>query len=322
MAFAAIRGQEPAVQTLRRALRHGRVHHAYRFEGPDGVGKEMAAMALAQALLCERDGPEACEACSACQRAVTLSEEEPHVPLHPDLVLVQRGLYAAAVSASEATGISVEQIRKVVLSRAGFPPHEGRALVFIVKDADELTPQAANSLLKTLEEPHDRTHFVLLTSRPNKLLDTIRSRTLAVRFGPLPDAVVADLLSAAGLDPEVAPMAAGSASLAFELSDPERLAALNAFVQKARDALAAPDLAGAIEIARDRPEGRDALKDDLNFLAQALARAARERVQSDPRVAERAARHHAIVQRTLFEVDRNVSPALALEAMVTRLRAS
>ncbi|HEV8550435.1 MAG TPA: DNA polymerase III subunit delta', partial [Polyangiaceae bacterium] len=187
--FADVLGQEPAVRTLERALAAGKVHHAYRFEGPAGVGKELLAFALAQTLVCERGGAAACGQCSACRRAVSLSGEEPRVPLHPDVVLLGRGLYRSVLGsgASEATGISVEQVRRIVLARVGFPPHEGRALVFIVRDADEITVQAANALLKTLEEPHARTHFILLTSRPSRLLDTIRSRSLPVRFAPLSD---------------------------------------------------------------------------------------------------------------------------------------
>ena len=186
--FDRIRGQEPAVETLVRALRAGRVHHAYRFEGPPGVGKELAAFALAQSLVCERGGPVGCGACSACQRAVRIAEEDPHVPQHPDVVLLGRGLYppaALGTATRETTGIGVEQVRRLVLSRVGFSPHEGRALVFIVRDADDFTAQAGNALLKTLEEPSARTHFVLLTSRANRLLDTIRSRTLPVRFARL-----------------------------------------------------------------------------------------------------------------------------------------
>jgi len=145
--FDRIRGQGPAIETLVRALENGRVHHAYRFEGPPGVGKEMAAFALAQSLVCAKGGRLGCGECSACQRAVRLAEEDPHVPLHPDVVLLGRGLYPAQVlgtASRESTGIGVEQIRRLVLSRVGFSPHEGRAFVFIIREAEDLTQQAAN----------------------------------------------------------------------------------------------------------------------------------------------------------------------------------
>lgn len=321
MGFDDIEAQDTAVQTLVRALESGHVHHAYRFQGPPGVGKEMAAFALAQSLVCERDGALLCGECSACRRAITFSGEEPRVPLHPDVVLVQRGLYPSSViSASEATGISVEQVRRMVLGRAGYPPHEGRALVFIVRDAEELTQQAANAMLKTLEEPGDRTHFVLLTSRPNRLLDTVLSRTLAVRFGPLPDDLVARILDKHGADPAVAPLSQGSASLALELAEEDAMRARREFVEGAMEAIDAPDLASAIGITDARPQGRDALKDHLAFLAHAFAARGRESVVDDPTAAERAARCYEVVLETIGQVERNVQPALALEAMVSRLR--
>ena len=317
--FSHILGQEPAVQTLTRALDSGHVHHAYRFEGPPGVGKERAAFALAQALVCELSGPRACEKCSACQRAVRISEDEPHVPSHPDVILLQRGLYRGRLTANEATGISIEQVRRMVLERVGFGPHEGRARVFIVRDADELTVSAANALLKTLEEPGRSTHFVLLTSRPNRLLDTIRSRTLPVRFSPLPDAVVAQILQKQGLDPKVAVLAQGSVALALDLASEDAVKEREEFVAAAHAAVAARDLAPGIKFAEARRE-RDSLRGLLAYFAQSLAFAGREQAAARLEQAERSAEQHRIVLATMQEVDRNVSPALALESMIYRLR--
>src|SRR5687768_2908308 len=117
MSFDAILGQDVALQTLKVALASGRLHHAYRFEGPDGVGKERAAFALAQALVCTRQPNVGCGECSACTRAVALSDDEPMVPRHPDVVLIERGLYPPAVlgrASPETTGIGVEQVRRIV----------------------------------------------------------------------------------------------------------------------------------------------------------------------------------------------------------------
>jgi DNA polymerase-3 subunit delta' len=318
--FADVLGQEPAVRTLERALATGHVHHAYRFEGPPGVGKELAAFALAQALVCESG--KGCGSCSACRRAVTLSADEPRVPQHPDVVLLGRGLYRGLLgsSSSEATGISVEQVRRIVLARAGFPPHEGRALVFIVRDADEITLQAANALLKTLEEPHERTHFVLLSSRPSRLLDTIRSRSVPVRFAPLPERVIATLLERRGLDPAVAPLAQGSLALALELADPEEKRERDAFADAAFAALSAGDLAPALKLAEGQKRDRDGLRAQLAFFAQAIAAQARAGVAADPALALRRAHQHHTVLEAMRDIERNVQPALAMEAMFVRLR--
>lgn len=319
MSFDDVWGQEPAISTLSSALENGRVHHAYRFEGPPGVGKEMTAFRVARALVCER-APLGCRECSACRRALTLSSEEPAVPLHPDVVLVGRGLYRAVTGQAEAGGIGVEQIRRVVLDRIGFSPHEGRALVFIVREADELTVQAANSLLKTLEEPPAKTHFILLTSRPNRLLDTIRSRTLPVRFGPLSDAIVARILQQRGLPPDAAGFAQGSAELAMELSQEELLREREGFAEALRGALEAPDFAAAIRFAEAQKGDRSVLKEQLGFYAQTLARSAREHVANAPEKAEAAARRHRTVLAAMNDIERNVQPALVLESMLQKLR--
>jgi DNA polymerase-3 subunit delta' len=325
--FGHIRAQSTALDTLTRALRSGRVHHAYRFEGPEGVGKELAAFALARALVCVGDDPLGCGRCSACTRAMTLAATRPETPLHPDVRLVERGLYAKETighTREEAAEISVQQVRAIVLAHASFPPHEGRAKVFLVRAADELSTSAANALLKTLEEPRPGTHFVLLTSRPNRLLDTIRSRTLPVRFGPLPDDVVRDVLAANGVPTErhdlAVELAAGSASAALELADAEQTATRDDFVARVMAAVDARDLGPAVATAEGRERDKDVLRGDLRALAAALAREARSRVEADPAGAQRAARRYEAVLRALAEVDRNASEVLLLIAMVSRMR--
>jgi DNA polymerase-3 subunit delta' len=324
LVFERILGQPTAVQTLENALKRGRVHHAYRFEGPTGVGKELAAVALAQSLVCTSGGEIGCGQCSACQRAGRRSADDPQVPLHPDVVLVGRGVYPQAlIGAREATGISVEQVRRIVLSRVGYTPHEGRALVFIVQNAEELTVSAANALLKTLEEPRPAVHFVLLTSRPNRLLDTIRSRTLPVRFGPLPENVLASILAAHGRSAELVSLAEGSAQRALELADDERRQDLNAFVQRIDAALVSPDLRASLELAQSLPRDRDELKLRLLALAEHVRRDTREAVARDAtRPAARGAERYRVVQSALDALERNVSPALALEGMLVELRAA
>ncbi len=320
MSFSHVLGQEPAVRTLEQALRSGKVHHAYRFEGPPGVGKGLAALALARALLCEAPTPLACGACGACKRAATLTEAEPQLPAHPDLLIVERGLYRSVLGASEASGISIEQIRRIVLSRVGFAPHEGRAVVCVVRGAEELTVSAANALLKTLEEPPARTFFVLVTSRPSRLLDTIRSRTLPVRFGPLPEACVAELLRARGLPAELAPLAQGSMEQALALSDSDELAKKEQFAEGVLNGLDAPDLASSLAFAEKQKLERPELSGLLTHLAQVLALRAREAVALRPEQARRLAHHYELVQAALTDLERNVGPQLALEALVAKMR--
>jgi DNA polymerase III subunit delta' len=332
MGFERILGQAAATETLERALRTGKVHHAYRFEGPSGVGKEMAAFAFAQALVCTTPPPEgyvhrACGKCSACTRAITFSTEPPLVPLHPDVVLIERGIYSPEAlhrSRPELQDISVDQIRRLVLERAGFPPHEGRARVYIVRRADELSLGAANALLKTLEEPGANTYFILLTARGNELLPTILSRTLVVRFGPLAESIVRAIIESKGTLSEAAKMAAelsgGSVEAALALADPEATGERRAFVDAALGAARASDLGAAIALSDSRARDKETLRDRLAALGAHLAGIGRTSAAEDPARAARAARGHGVVAQAIDELERNGSPALVLEAMVARLR--
>jgi DNA polymerase-3 subunit delta' len=285
------------------------------------VGKERAALALAQSLVCTERVDEGCGECSACHRAVTLTGDEPHIPQHPDVVLVGRGVYPKSlIGTKEATGISVEQVRRVVLGRAGYAPHEARALIFIVRDADELNVSSANALLKTLEEPRQRVHFVLLTSRPHRLLDTIRSRTLPVRFAPLPDDVVAAVLERRGLPTDWVPLAQGSISAALQLADDERREELDEFVAAFDAALSSPDMRAALTLASKLPSDRHQLKQLLLAFAQRLALATRKASRAKPHVAEANAQQYAALQRAIDGLERNAASALAVESLIVELR--
>jgi DNA polymerase-3 subunit delta' len=329
--LSTIQAQPTAVETLRRALAGGRVHHAYLFDGPDGVGKERTAFGLAQALVCERraeGSADACGACRACARAVPREGEGR--PLHPDVVVLERGLYDPAAigrRTPETQEISIDQVRTLVLARAAFPPHEGRAKVFIVRRAEELSISAANALLKTLEEPGARTHFVLLSSTADSLLPTIRSRTQRVRFGPLPDAVVAELLAGRGVEraqaDEIARLAGGSMAMATLLNDPEASARRDEFVTRALAVLEARDLGGAYELAEEAKKGDKAtLVAQIEALAAALATQARSTVDSADRRAEAAASRHALALAAVQQLDGNASAQLTVEAMLLKMRSA
>jgi DNA polymerase-3 subunit delta' len=325
--FSHILGQDTVITTLTRALDRGNVHHAYRFEGPDGVGKELAAFALAQALVCTSDVKTGCGACDACRRAVTLANEDPRTPLHPDVTLIERGLYSAETigrKAAETNEISINQIRRLVLSHAAFPPHEGRARVFIVRRAEELNVAAANALLKTLEEPRPNVHFILLTARGDRLLSTIRSRTLPVRFAPLSETHLRQILANRGLPADrcalAVELAAGSASTALELVDEEGSKSRDDFIANMLRAAEASDLGAALAIADARDRGRDMLRADLRALAASLARTGRADVEQAPHRAEIAARRYEATLRALRNVDRNASPNLTLATLVAEMQ--
>lgn len=326
MSFEAVAGQDVAVSTLERALAAGLVHHAYRFEGPDGVGKERTAFALAQALLCPEGG---CGTCSHCKRVGRLSEVAPHVPLHPDCVLLGRALYPPASigrSNQEINEISIDQVRRVVLDRAQYGPHEAPARIFIVREAERLSIGAANALLKTLEEPRPATHFVLLTARPDKLLDTIRSRTLPIRFGPLGDSVLRSILQAHDIPTDriagAVASAGGSASSALAAANPEQASQREEFVSAVMDAVTGPTLGRAVKLGENLNRNREQLADGMRALAAHLARRARSCVNSAPDAADVDAHRHAIVLECIEAVERNASHGLTVATLVMCLRDS
>lgn len=341
----AVRGQDVALETLRRARERGRLHHAYLFEGPDGVGKETTALGLAQLLVCERanplapagaglfgaaepppsPGPSACGACSACQRA--LPSPDLGRPVHPDVVVLARGLYEPAAigrRTPENTELSIDQVRTLVLARAAFGPHEGRARVIVVRRAEELSVPAANALLKTLEEPGDRTHFVLLTDRPDALLPTIRSRVLRVRFRPLPEPLVAELVASKGVAADVAAeaarLAAGSVTRALALADADEVEARRAFAARVDAAVAARDLGPALELAEQAKKEKAGLAPRLEAYADELAALARR--AASPRDARPHVTRHEAVLEALARLDRNAAAPLTIEAMLIRMRAA
>lgn len=160
MKFTDLLGQEHVIKLLKQSITKDRLAHAYLFAGPDGVGKKTCAQIFARTLNCLEGGEEPCSSCRACTKE-----------FHPDLHLIQ----------PKGSSLRIEQIRDLQ-STVIYKPYEGKWKIYIVEDADKLTEAAANSLLKTLEEPPPATVFILITSRVEKILPTIRSRCQQINF--------------------------------------------------------------------------------------------------------------------------------------------
>ncbi|MCH8967258.1 MAG: hypothetical protein IID43_06235 [Planctomycetes bacterium] len=203
MSLGDVKYQPSAQRLLQRALLRRRVPHAYLFHGPDGVGKETLALGLAGVLLCaepkdvtlggaERDeiGLEGLRtSCGTCDDCLALGADT-----HPDLHLVYRQLNRdhpeADVRKRKALALGVDVIRHFLIARAGLTPARGRAKVFIVRDADRMTTQAQNALLKTLEEPPPATFIMLLVCAADRMLATTLSRCQTIAFDALPTSFV------------------------------------------------------------------------------------------------------------------------------------
>ena len=206
MSLAEVCYQGHAQRLLQRAIDGGRLHHAYLFHGPDGVGKERFALGLAQYLLCDQPavhgtdvklvGLESLRAgCGECEDCRSVAAGS-----HPDLHLIYRQLNREhpdpTVRKRKALEIGVDVLRHFVIEKVGRTPARGRAKVFVIREADRITAQAQNALLKTLEEPPGATVLVLLVRSLDKLLPTTLSRCQPIRFDTLPTAFVRERLAA------------------------------------------------------------------------------------------------------------------------------
>ncbi|HEY1403343.1 MAG TPA: DNA polymerase III subunit, partial [Pyrinomonadaceae bacterium] len=182
--FDRLVGNQRAKDTLRRMIAGRRVPGALLFAGEDAVGKKLFALELAKALNCLAPaGFEACDKCSSCIRIAHFADAPADKTDDAKHIIWSEHRDVGLVKADKRV-INVQQVRDIELE-TNFRPHEGKARVFILEDADKMNVQASNALLKTLEEPAPTSHIILVTTRPANLLTTIRSRCQTIRFAPL-----------------------------------------------------------------------------------------------------------------------------------------
>ncbi|HYV34429.1 MAG TPA: DNA polymerase III subunit delta', partial [Gemmataceae bacterium] len=209
MSWQQILGHDVQRKAFVHAVQRGRLAHAYLFCGPPGIGKRLFAAELAKALLCENAGAnlEACDQCDSCTLV--------RAGNHPDFFAVARP--------EDKNEMPIEVMRELC---RGFSlkPARGRGKIALLDDADDLNQESSNCFLKTLEEPPPRSVFFLIGTNPERQLATIVSRCQVVRFAPLRDEVVAEILRQQGVtDPALLPrllrLGRGSPGDALALAD-------------------------------------------------------------------------------------------------------
>lgn len=350
----AIIGQERAIRTLTAAMACGRVHHAWIFAGPPGVGKFTAARAFAGALLDPTTEPDLAgvprpDPESQTQRLIASNS-------HPDLHVITKELAALsaddAVRRSKQTSIAKEVVQEFLVEPAqrARVVHAGTIIgkVFIIDEAELLNDASQNALLKTIEEPPEGTLLILVTSSEERLLTTIRSRCQRVEFSSLDQEELVEWIRRSGLD--LPPIqfdwllrAAGGSPGEASLFADRGLFAWEEQIGPALDAALrgkyALGLAGAIaklideQAAIEVKRNADASKDGANkvwarrmlsFIAERLRRSLREHAKSSGMNADdpKTARLLHMIQ-AVAEADRhigsNVNMGLALENLTAQL---
>lgn len=171
--FRDIIGQEQIKEHLQNALSSGKISHAYIINGEKSSGKEFIARVFAMALQCEKGGTEPCQECHSCKQALSGNQ--------PDIIKVTH---------EKPNTISVDDIRDQINNDVGIKPYSSPYKVYIVGEAEKMTTQAQNALLKTLEEPPAYAVILLLTSNMNALLPTVLSRCVVLNMKPVADGLI------------------------------------------------------------------------------------------------------------------------------------
>lgn len=175
--FQDVVGHQEVITHLKNAISMNKVSHAYIIGGEAGSGKKMLATLFATTLLCEKQGTDPCMECPSCKKAESRN--------HPDIIYVTH---------EKPNTISIDEIRGQLINDVQIKPYESRYKIYIIDEAQKLTLQAQNALLKTIEEPPAYAVILLLADNPDALLPTISSRCVILNLKPVADNLVKDYL--------------------------------------------------------------------------------------------------------------------------------
>ena len=175
--FKDVTGHEDIISHLQNAVKMNKVSHAYIFGGEHGSGKKLLASLFAMTLQCETQGIEPCMQCTSCKKALSKN--------HPDIINITH---------EKPNSIGIEEIRQQLIDDVAIKPYESRYKIYIINEAQKMTLQAQNALLKTIEEPPAYAVILLLADNPDSLLPTISSRCVILNLKPVSDNLVKSYL--------------------------------------------------------------------------------------------------------------------------------
>ena len=253
------------VRNLQSQMRSGRIVHAYLFAGEAGMGKSTLAGICARALVCEGENAP-CDECGPCRRALTGN--------HPDIETITPGWGTGKKGDKRPKSISVDDVRALTdfLARR---PYEARRNIALIPQAQLMTPQAQNALLKTLETPPGQSVIFLMCDNVRAMLPTIISRCRVVHFQPLDGEAVRAYLLDRGVQPDrahlLAGLSGGSIGRALDMDNNDEYGAVRAAALDAIDGLRGKeDIAAFTYKLRDMREHSDWVLDSLELYARDL----------------------------------------------------
>ena len=259
--FDEIIGNEPIKNELKRAVDENKVSHSYMFVGIEGIGKQMIAKEFAQIVLCTNEEEKGCHQCKSCVEFMSHN--------HPDFLYLE----------PDGSSIKIEQIR-YLQRKIQEKPIISNKKVYIINDADKMTAEAQNCLLKTLEEPPEYSTIILVGSNENAFLNTIKSRCMKISFQPIETKYIKQYMEETygmtNISPNMLDAFQGSIGKAIILKDKkEQYESIEDMIEK----LDKTDMTELIKLGEPLYQSKDEIMNILDYINIILLKLSKENAQ-------------------------------------------